>query len=337
MSWKNPEAFFLFIPLFIVYAYSLFFIRKKQKGAFLYSSLSLFLKNSFSLRAFLDFVPDTLKTSALIFLIIALARPQTFEKRVNQTQKGLDIMLVVDISLSMMIEDMGAQKTRLASAKEVLKSFVQGRPNDRVGLIVFSGESFTQVPLTFDHELLQKQISQIKTLPSIKGGTAIGVALANAAVRMRNSPPENRIIIFLTDGDNNSGFIDPETALQIIQNNKIKIYTIGMGKRTGSFPIKYGIGNQFGKKVYRKVYVTSRINKKLMQKISSQTGGEFFMAHSFFSLKNIFKKIDKLETYEIQINKWTKKKEHFKHPLIFGFFFYLLSLFLSLTVFFKGI
>lgn len=337
MSWRNPEVFFLLIPLFIIYIYSSFFMRKKNKGTFLYSSLSLFFKNSLSLRAALNFLPDMLKTIALIFLIIAMARPQTFEERVDQTQKGIDIMLVVDISFSMLIKDMGAGKTRLASAKEVVKNFVEGRPNDRIGLIVFAGESFTPVPLTFDHELLQKRIHKLTTLSSIKGGTAIGVALANSVVRMQNSPRESRMIIFLTDGDNNSGFIDPETALQIVRKHKLKVYTIGIGSRSGAFPVKYEEEDQFGRKFYKQVYVPSRINKKLLKKISSQTGGEFFMARSLSSLKDIFKKIDELETYEIKINKWTKKKEHFKRFLIFGFFSYLLSLFLSLTVFFKGI
>ena len=342
MSWKNPEVFFLLIPLFIVYVYFSFFSRKKNKGAFLYSSLKLFLKNSSSLRALLAFIPDMLKTIALIFLITAMARPQTFEERVDQTQKGLDIMLVVDISLSMLIEDMGVigmgiKRSRLNAAKEVVKNFVNGRPNDRIGLIVFSGESFTQVPLTFDHELLQNQIRKIKTLSSIKSGTAIGVALANATARMKNSPPKSRTIIFLTDGDNNSGFIDPDIALQIVRKNKIKVYTIGIGSRAGTFTIRYEAEDKFGRKFYRKAYVSSRINKDLLKKISSQTGGEFFIAQSLSSLKNIFKKIDELETYEMEINKWTKKKEHFKTFLIFGFFSYLLSLFLSLTVFFKGI
>ena len=288
------------------------------------------------------FIPDMLKTIALIFLIIAMARPQTFEERVDQTQKGLDIMLVVDISLSMLIEDMGAigmgiKRSRLNAAKEVVKDFVNGRPNDRIGLIVFSGESFTQVPLTFDHELLQNQIRKIKTLSSIKSGTAIGVALANATARMKNSPPKSRTIIFLTDGDNNSGFIDPDIALQIVRKNKIKVYTIGIGSRAGTFTIRYEAEDKFGRKFYRKAYVSSQINKDLLKKISSQTGGEFFIAQSLSSLKNIFKKIDELETYEMEINKWTKKKEHFETFLIFGFFSYLLSLFLSLTVFFKGI
>lgn len=337
MIFQNPEAFLLLIPLFLISFYPLVLKEKKTKGVFLYSSLNLFSKKNFSLRVFFSFFPKALQILALVFVITALARPQKVEERVDQSQKGMDIMLVMDISLSMLIEDMGSKATRLASAKKVVKDFITGRPSDRMGLIVFSGESFTKVPLTFDQELLQKQLSSVQILPSIKGGTAIGVALANAAVRLKHSPPESRIIIFLTDGDNNTGFIDPETALDVVQKNQIKVYTIGMGSQSGTFPIKYEVEGQRGRRFYRTGYVESRINKDLMKKISSQTGGEFFMAHSLLSLKNIFKKIDKLETYEIQINKWTKKEEKFKDFLLVGFFSYLLSLFLSLTVFFKGV
>lgn len=335
MEWNNLEAFLLFVPLFYLYVHDSF-LSKSKKGAFSYSGLHLLLKQGFSLRTSFIFLPKLFKFLALIFIILALARPHTAEDKANQTQKGVDIMIVMDISLSMLVEDMG-RITRLDSSKEVVKDFINGRLNDRMGLIVFSGESFTKVPLTFDHELLTSNLSQVKTLPSIKDGTAIGVALANATARLKHSPPDSRIIIFLTDGENNTGFIDPETALEIVRANRIKVYTIGLGSQSGTFPIRYETHDASGRSVYRRIYVHSRINKKLMKKISSQTGGEFFMAKNLMSLKRIFKRIDKMETYEIQINKWTQYEEHFESFLWIGAVVYFLSVFLSLTVFFRGI
>ena len=335
MNWHNPEAFFLFIPLFCVFIY-FFFFSKNINGTFFYSGLKLFSKQNISIRAQLSFLPKFLTLISLVLIIFALARPQTTEYITNQNQKGIDIMIVMDISLSMLIEDMGGN-TRLESSKQVVSDFIEARPNDRIGLIVFSGESFTKVPLTFDHKLLKKELAQVQSLQELKDGTAIGVALANATARLKNSPPDSRTVIFLTDGENNTGFIDPETALQIVRQNKIKVYTIGLGGRSGMFPIKQKIHNSKGQYAYRRVYVTSHINKKLMKKISSQTGGEFFMAKNLTSLKTVFQEIDELETYEIQINKWTKHKEHFENFLLYGLVLYFLSVVFSITIFFRGI
>ena len=335
MIFENPEFFFLIIPLICIYCYQIFFM-KKPKGSFFYSDLNLFLENYFSIRGFLAFLPNLLKVTALILIIFALSRPKTIENKTNQTQKGVDIMIVMDISLSMLIEDMN-QMTRLEASKKVVSRFIEGRPNDRIGLIVFSGESFTQVPLTFDHELLKNSLSQVKPLSSIKEGTAIGLALANATIRLKHSPQDSRIIIFLTDGENNRGFIDPETALQIVRTHKIKVHTIGLGSESGSFPVKYEVKDSMGRSSYKRIYVNSQINKTLMKKISSQTDGEFFMAKNLISLEKIFKQIDKIETYDFQIKKWTKYTEHFNLFLITGTILYFVSLFLSITVFFRGI
>ncbi len=335
MTWHSPSAFFLLLPLLCVLIYWRFF-SKRAKGALFYSGLSLIPKEGFYFRASLAFLPNFLKWAALAVIVLALARPQTAERLTRQSQEGLDIMIVLDISLSMLVEDMG-NMTRLESAKQVVRNFIDGRPNDRMGLIVFSGESFTTVPLTLDHGLLKNSLSRVKTLSSIKDGTAIGVALANATARLRHSPEDSRIIIFLTDGENNTGFIDPETAGQLVRKNKIKAYTIGLGSQSGHFPIKYEAQDALGRSVYRKMYVSGHINKELMKKISSQTGGEFFMAKNLSSLKKIFAQIDALETYKIQTDKWTKWTERFENFLLPGAILYLLSVFLSLTVFFRGI
>ena len=334
--WQSSWAFLLLLPLFLIVLFSFF---KQKKGSVFYSNLNVFSKHSSSLRLQFLFLPFVLKVLSLIFLIIALARPQMIESFSKQTQDGLDIIIVMDISLSMLIEDMDKRMpvTRLEASKKVVQQFIRGRLFDRMGLIAFSGESFTKVPLTYDHELLKKSLSELDIDPSIEPGTAIGVALANSLARLKSSPEKSRIIIFLTDGENNTGFIDPETALELVKKNKIKVYTVGLGRRDGDFFINYKTKDPQGQSVYRKARIASYINKELMQKISKETGGKFFMAHSFQSLESIFNQIDKLETYEIKTNQFSIYEEHFEDFLWLGFIFYLTSVFLSLTVFFRGI
>ena len=334
IAWHSPMAFLLLILLVLVFLYVFF---NKKRGAFFYSDLNLFSNNSPGLRARLVFIPNALIALALIFFILALARPQSTEKMSDQTQEGLDIMITMDISLSMMVEDMGPSITRLSASKQVVQKFIEGRPHDKIGLIVFAGESFTKTPLTYDHDLLAKNLLEVRPFSSVEGGTAIGVALANATARLQYSPKKSRILIFLTDGENNTGFIDPETALELVKQNEIKVYTIGLGRKSGQFFVTMEDQDLQGRKVYKKVKIKSQINTELMEKISQQTGGEFFMANSLRSLQEIFTKIDKLETYEIKINQWTKYEEHFEPILLVGFVLYLLSVFLSFTVFFRGI
>ncbi|MCY4321137.1 MAG: VWA domain-containing protein [Bdellovibrionaceae bacterium] len=333
-EWHSPLAFILLALLAVAFLY-LFF--NKKKGTFFYSDLNLFANSPISLRAQLIFIPNFLIALSLLALIFALARPQSAEQASHQSQEGLDIMIAMDISLSMMIEDMGPSITRLSASKEVVKKFIEGRPYDRIGLIVFAGESFTKTPLTYDHDLLKKNLLGIKSYSTVEGGTAIGVALANATARLQYSPKKSRVLIFLTDGENNAGFIDPETALGLVKQNEIKVYTIGLGKKSGQFFVTIEDKDLLGRKVYRKVRIKSRINEELMKKISQQTGGEFFMANNLYSLQNIFNKVSELETYEIKIDKWTKYTEYFENILLIGFILYLLSVFLSITVFFRGL
>ena len=229
MTWYSPWAFFFLIVLALILIYYYLF-RKKKKGVLYYSRSDLFLQAPHTLRSFLNPLPFLLKVIGIIFIIFALARPQRINNRSEQNVKGIDIMVVLDISLSMLVEDMGRGMTRLRSAKKVVKSFINGRVSDRIGLIVFSGESYTRVPLTLDYDLLLNNLSQVETTESIEPGTAIGVALANASARLSHSDLESRVIIFLTDGENNAGSIDPLTSLSIVKEDQIKVYTIGVGK-----------------------------------------------------------------------------------------------------------
>jgi len=332
--WYSPWVFILFLPLTLV---CLFILFRKKKASLLYSDLKVFSRRAGSFREQLLLLPLILKILSLVFIILALARPQTIESVSRQDQEGLDIMIVMDISLSMLIEDMGPSITRLSVSKSVVKKFIQGRILDRMGLIVFSGESFTKVPLTYDHGLLKENLEKLDVIFSIKQGTAIGVALANAVARLKSSPEKSRIIIFLTDGENNTGFIDPETALDLAKQNKIKIYTVGLGKRSGTFIINYPGRDPLGRSIPIKSRVVSRINKPLMEKISKETGGKFFMASSLKSLERIFEQIDKLETYEIKIDSFNLYHEYFESFLWSAFFLYIMSVFLSLTLLFRGV
>jgi len=330
-EWASSWAFFLFLPLLMLCLWALF---QKKKGSFFYSSFDLLPQQSYSLRLQFLFLPFVLKIVSLFFLIIALARPQIVDSFSRNSQEGLDIMLVMDISLSMLVEDMSGKLpiTRLVASQTVVREFIKKRNFDRMGLIAFSGESFTKVPLTYDYELLKSSLSQLDVDASIEPGTAIGVALANSVARLKSSPSNSRVIIFLTDGENNTGFIDPETALDLVKKNDIKVYTVGLGQRSGDFLIRYK--TQEG--VYRKARISSHINTELLQKISKETNGEFFMANDFQSLQKVFDQIDKLETYEIKTDEFSIYEEHFQEFLWLGFLFYLISVFLSLSVFFRG-
>ena len=329
---------FLLIPLFGV-ALFLWLFREERRGGLLHSGRGFILKTPLSLRASLSFLPLILKLIALALVILALARPQQINERSRRNVEGIDIMIVLDISLSMLVEDMGPQVTRLRAAKSVVSDFIKGRVSDRIGLIVFSGESYTRVPLTLDYNLLLKDLSRVQTAGAnqIKPGTAVGVALANASARLRHSPLKSRVMIFLTDGDNNAGSLDPLTALQVVQGENIKVYTIGLGRVSGRSPIRYPVVDSFGRKTTRIMYVQTKVNEQLIQRMARNTGGKSFMARDLSGLKAIFAEIDGLEKQNIKVSEWTEHHEKFPQFLKSGILLYGLALALSLTVFFRGV
>ena len=301
-----------------------------------YSYLKIISKISPDIRGMLSPLPFLLKIIALCLIVWALARPQTIDEKQERNVKGLDIMFVMDISLSMLVEDMGARVTRLQAAKESMAEFIKNRISDRIGLILFSGESYTSVPLTLDYNVLLERLDQVQASNRIKPGTAIGVALANARARLQHSNEKNRVIIFLTDGESNAGAIDPLTALKVVKDADIKIYTIGVGRVSGRAPIVHHSTNSSGIKRPQIVYVNTRINKKLMQKMAEETQGKFFMATDKKYLENVFKEISSIEKQDIKVNKWTEYNENFSKPLEWAFGFYALAIFLNLTLLFRG-
>ncbi len=265
-----------------------------------------------------------LRMTALTFIIVALARPQTSMSSQNISVEGIDIMLATDISGSMLAEDF--KPNRLEAAKDVAIKFIKSRPNDRIGLVVFSGESFTQCPLTTDHAVLINLYDEIKS-GMVDDGTALGDGLATAVNRLKESKAISKVIILLTDGINNMGAIDPVSAADIAALYGIRIYTIGVGTiGTAPYPFQTAFGIQ-----YQNVEV--QIDEALLQKISAMTNGKYFRAVNKQKLENIYKEIDKLEKSKIDVTEFKRKKEQFFPFLLIAMVLLGLEVLLRQTVF----
>jgi Ca-activated chloride channel family protein len=247
-------------------------------------------------------VLNVLRIIALIALIIALARPQSSNVTESIDSEGIDIVLSIDVSGSMLAEDF--KPNRIEAAKRVAMSFVDQRPTDRIGLVIFAGESFTQCPITIDHNVLKEQISNVKS-GVLVDGTSIGMGLATASDRLRKATGKSRVIILMTDGVNNTGLIDPATALEIAKAYKIRVYTIGVGTM-GQAP--YPAQTPFGTQMQM---VPVQIDEPLMKKIAAETGGKYFRATNNASLSNIYQEIDKLEKTKVEISSYKHYAELF--------------------------
>ena len=326
----NPSAFFWIFPVLLFFVWSIW-REKKSLPSVQYSSLQVFKGLQPGLRVRLRRLPDFLKFFALMFLIAALARPQKADTQVKRNVEGIDIMIALDISDSMLIEDM-KPTNRIEAAKDAILKFVKARTSDRIGVIIFAGESFTLVPLTLDYDLIVSRVSEITTAQQahIKDGTAIGVALANAAGRLRDSTAKTRLVIFATDGENNSGTIDPETGLTIAKGYGVKIYSMGMGK-SGPTRIPVYARDVFGNKIKTYQPFESTVNDDLLSRMASETGGKYYRANQEDSLQKIFKEIDQLEKTKIDVNKYVRYTELFPKFLFWALFLYLLGIGLRLT------
>jgi Ca-activated chloride channel family protein len=329
-SWHSPWAFSLIVVVILAY----FFIQRKRKthaASLQFSSLAEVKKADIGLRARLSFLPNLLKVIGLCLVIVALARPQEVNTKVKRNVEGIDIIICLDVSDSMLIEDM-KPLNRLTAAKETMKDFIKKRESDRIGLVVFAGESFTSVPPTLDYEVLLNRIDELTTAKDalIKDGTALGVAMANAAGRLKDSNAKNRVMIFMTDGENNSGTIDPETGLEIAKGYGIKVYTVGIG-RDGPTRIPIYQKDVFGNKIKTYQPFESTVNTDLLKRMASETGGKYFRASEENALEGVFKEINSLEKTKIDINRFTRYTEKFQIYLWAGIIFYLLSVLLSRT------
>jgi Ca-activated chloride channel family protein len=312
--------FLSIIPLMIAWY---LFRGMKTQSSVKYSSLNIFKDVPSTIREKLRHIPFAVRLIAIGLLIVALARPQSFTSGENVTTEGIDIAMVLDISGSMLAEDF--KPNRLDAAKNVIDNFVEGRTSDRIGLVIFSREAFTQCPLTIDYSVLRNLLLDIRS-GMIQDGTAIGNAIANGVNRLKESDAKSRIIILLTDGVNNAGEVDPISAAEIAKAFGIRIYTIGVGTR-GEAP--YPVQTPFGTR-YQMVPV--EIDEAMLTKIANITGGEYFRATNNRALEDIYNKIDKLEKTKIEITSYKNASEKYYSWLWGGLILLLFELGLSRTI-----
>lgn len=296
---------------------------KAKQPSITYSSLKLFSKIPPSWKERFQDAPVILRSIAVTLLIVALARPQSFSSGQNVTTEGIDIVIALDISGSMISEDF--KPNRVEAAKAVAEKFIDGRPNDRIGLVVFSREAFTQCPITIDHRVLENLLQKIEP-GMIQDGTAIGNGLADAVGRLKDGTSKSKVIILLTDGANNAGEIDPLTAAEIAKTYGIRVYTVCIG--TGAeapYPVQtaYGIRYQM---------IPFPIDENLLKNIADITGGQSFVASNNRALEEIYNKIDQLEKSRIKVTSYRNAAELFSGWLDAGLILLLLELGLSKAV-----
>jgi Ca-activated chloride channel family protein len=328
MEFYNPGWLLLLflLPLSAVIA---FWRGKYRKVPARFPTLLIFKETGGGRAARLRFLPTALRWATIALLIVAMARPQKLLQERQLETEGIDIMLALDISSSMLAEDFQPQN-RLEAAKAVASEFIDGRTSDQIGLVVFAGQSFTQCPLTLDYDLLKELLNRVSiklvTDEMIEDGTAIGMAIANGVNRLRASKAKSRILILLTDGQNNRGVIDPLTAATAAQALGIRIYTIGVGTE-GMAP--YPVRDQWGRVSYQKVPV--KIDEDLLRKISDMTGGKYFRATDAEALRRVYTAIDKLEKSKIRVRQYRQKAELFAPFLGTVLILLLIELILSST------
>ena len=311
------HPYFLFL-LITIPALVYWYIKRNRKAnaAIRFPSINYFKKSNWQDQGWKKHILFGIKIFALILLILALARPRKVNTEQEFSTEGIDIILVMDISSSMKALDF--KPNRLEAAKEVGLNFIQGRKNDRIGLITFAAESFLQCPLTIDYNVLENFMKKIEPVEQKFDGTAIGMAIAHGINRLRDSNAQSKVMILLSDGRNNSGELDPATATGLAKEYGIKIYTIGAGKRgKARIPVQtYG-----GRTVTKLVDV--RIDEETLQEIAGETGGRYFRATDKSSLFNIYKEISKMEKTEIKVKKYYNYEEKYFWFLMPGLFFLL--------------
>ncbi len=323
MVFANPTYLYLLLLLIPLIGWYIYKLSKSQASLQVSSSEVFELPEAKSWKVYLRHLPFVFRMVAVALLIVVLARPQSTNSWQNSSTEGIDIMLAMDISTSMLAEDL--KPNRLEASKDVASSFINGRQNDNIGLVVFAAESFTQCPLTIDHTVLLNLFKDVQP-GVIQDGTAIGLGLANAVSRIKDSQAKSKVIILLTDGVNNTGEIAPVTAAEIAKTFGVRVYTIGVGTQ-GEAP--YPIPTAFGVQ-YQNIPV--EIDEAVLKQIAATTGGQYFRATDNASLKEIYSEIDKMEKTKISVQEFSKKQEEYKNWAILIFVLLLLELFLRNTV-----
>jgi len=326
ITFLNPEFFWLL--LLIPAAGAWLYLKRNQQTATLKISSTAGFTGSKSF--FVKVYPflGVLRLLALTTLIVAMARPRTVDvSNKTKTTKGIDIVMAIDVSGSMLAKDL--KPNRMEALKKVASSFVDERPNDRIGLVVYASEAYTKTPVTSDKAIIQQAIESIKYDNILQDGTGIGMGLATAVNRLKDSKAKSKVIILLTDGVNNAGFIEPETASDIAKQYGIKVYTVGIGTNgMAEFPYAIAPNGQF---LFRMMQV--EIDEQLMKNIARKTDGKYFRATSNSKLEAIYEAINKLETTEIQELKFYDYDEKFRPFVLLAGFFLLLEIGLRNTVY----
>ena len=305
IEFANPKLLWrlLLVPLTIIW----YILRhKKQEASVNFSDLKGMVKLPKTWKAYLRHLLFALKMAALALLIVALARPQSSSTNSTSNIEGIDIVMAMDVSGSMLARDL--KPDRLTAAKNVASDFVKDRSGDRMGLVIFSGESFTQVPLTTDHGVMLNMLAEMKN-GLIEDGTAIGDGLATSINRLKDSEAISKVIILLTDGMNNAGSVDPYTAAEMAKLFGIRVYTIGVGSYgTAPYPVQTPFGTQMQQ-------MKVEIDEKLLTSVANMTGGKYFRATSNQKLDEIYQEIDKLERSKIEVTEFRRLHEEF-YPLV---------------------
>ena len=311
VTFGNPGFLFLLLVIPLLVAWY-FYRRRKQTADLQMSTTEGFAQVGRNLKFYIYHGLSVLRLLAVALLIIALARPQTSLRRQDISVEGIDLVIALDISGSMLAMDF--KPDRLEAAKDLAIEFIDGRPNDRIGLVIFSGETFTQCPLTTDHAVLKNLFRDIHS-GMIDDGTALGDGLATAVNRLRGSKAISKVIILLTDGNNNMGSLDPRSAAEIAKLYGIRIYTIGIGSMgQAPYPVQtpFGIQTQMMK---------VEIHEPLLMEIAKGTDGKYFRATNNAKLRAIYQEIDKMEKSKIDVTEFRKKKEEFLPLVLLAFIF----------------
>lgn len=328
MEFANREYLLL---LLLILPYIIWYVmwRKKSEPTIRMADTFAFRYASRSWKVMLMPLQLLLRIVAFTLLVIALARPQTHDSLKNETIEGIDMMLAMDVSTSMLAEDLSPN--RIEAAKSVAAEFIAGRPNDNIGLTIFAGEAFTQCPMTIDHAALLSQLKNVRTDIAARGliedGTAIGMGLANAVGRLKDSQAKSRVVILLTDGSNNRGDISPMTAADIAKSLGIRVYTIGVGTNgMARYPMTAGGQTQY-------VQIPVEIDTKTLGDIARGTDGKFYRATNAKELREIYQEIDKLEKSKIDVQHFSRRYEAYQPFALGALLALLLEVLLRITIF----
>ncbi len=322
MVFANIEYLFLLL-LLIPYIVWYILKHKKNNATLQMSDTNIYRDMKKSYKIYLLHVPFILRIIVLSLVILILARPQTTNNWQNSEVEGIDIMLAIDVSTSMLAEDL--KPNRLEAAKDVAAEFISGRPNDNIGITLFAGESFTQCPLTVDHTVLLNLFQSINS-GIVEDGTAVGMGIANAVSRLKDSKAKSKVIILLTDGTNNKGDISPLTAADIAKSFGIRVYTIGVGTNgMAPYPLRVAGTIQY-------INTPVEIDEKTLTQIAITTNGNYFRATNNSKLKEVYKEIDKLEKTKLNVKQYSKRHEEYQWFAFIALLFLLLEFYLRNSI-----